>query len=245
MVYGQGFGTIVGTVTDPTGAAVPAAKSQGHRRIDVRQAREITTNEQGYYVVPVSPPLPLHRRGGSSRASPPATRKGIELQADQNLTVNIPVSVQQNVESLEVSAQALQVDTTSATTNAVVDQRRVVDLPLNGRNAASLLLVVPGAIPAPANDVDQGNTKTFPSVVTVSTNGTRQNQVSFRLDGSYNNDIYTNVNQPFPFPDALQEFSVQTSNYAAKFGGNAGGVVNVVTKSGTNDFHGSVVRVCP
>ena len=237
LVYGQGFGTIVGTITDPTGAAIPAAKIRVTDEA-TSTTREITTNDQGYYVVPALRPsrytVVVEAPGFAS-----ATRKGIELQADQNLTVNIPVSVQQNVESLEVSAQALQVDTTSATTNAVVDQRRVVDLPLNGRNAASLLLVVPGAIPAPANDVDQGNTKTFPSVVTVSTNGTRQNQISFRLDGSYNNDIYTNVNQPFPFPDALQEFSVQTSNYAAKFGGNAGGVVNVVTKSGSNDFHGS------
>jgi outer membrane receptor for ferrienterochelin and colicin len=82
-----------------------------------------------------------------------------------------------------------------------------------------------------------GKTQAF---VTVSTNGARQNQVSFRLDGANNNDLYTNVNQPFPFPDALQEFSVQTSNYSAKYGGNAGGVVNVVTKGGTNDFHGNL-----
>src|SRR3954454_3868378 len=93
--------------------------------------------------------------------------------------------------------------------------------------------------PRPASDVDQGNTKTFPATLTVSTNGTRQNQVSFRLDGANNNDLYTNANQPFPFPDALQEFSVQTSNYGAEYGGNAGGVVNIVTKSGTNDFHGN------
>ncbi len=86
--------------------------------------------------------------------------------------------------------------------------------------------------------MDQGNTKTFPGAVTVSTNGSRQNQVSYRLDGANNNDLYTNTNQPFPFPDALQEFSVQTSNYGARYGGNAGGVVNVVTKSGTNSLHG-------
>jgi hypothetical protein len=238
LAYGQGFGTIVGTVTDPTGAVVPTAKI---RVTDEATAtvRETTTNDQGYFVVPALRPskytLVIEAAGFAA-----ATRKGIELQADQNLTVNQAVSVKEAISSVDVSASALQVDTTSATTNAVVDQRRVVDLPLNGRNAAALLLVVPGAIPAPANDVDQGNTKTFPSVVTVSTNGSRQNQISFRLDGSYNNDIYTNVNQPFPFPDALQEFSVQTSNYAAKFGGNAGGVVNVVTKSGTNEFHGSL-----
>ena len=82
----------------------------------------------------------------------------------------------------------------------------------------------------------------IPATVTVSTNGSRQNQVSFRLDGSNNNDLYTNSNQPFPFPDALQEFSVQTSNYSARYGGNAGGVVNVVTRSGSNELHGSLLE---
>ena len=240
VAFGQGFGTIVGTITDPTGAVVPAAKVRITDEA-TSSTRETNTNDQGYYVVPALRPtrytIVVDAPGFAT-----ATRKGVELQADQNLTVNQTVSVQQSVESVDVSASALQVDTTTATTSAVVDQRRVVDLPLNGRNAASLLLVVAGAIPAPANDVDQGNTKTFPAVVTVSTNGSRQNQISFRLDGSYNNDIYTNVNQPFPFPDALQEFSVQTSNYSARFGGNAGGVVNVVTKSGSNEFHGSALE---
>src|SRR3954454_2658470 len=95
--------------------------------------------------------------------------------------------------------------------------------------------------PRPASDVDQGNTKTFPATVTVSTNGTRQNQVSFRLDGANNNDLYTNANQPFPFPDALQEFSVQTSDYGARYGDNAGVVVNVVTMSCANRLIGVVL----
>jgi hypothetical protein len=90
------------------------------------------------------------------------------------------------------------------------------------------------------NDADQGSTKTFPSAVTISTNGSRQNAVNFLLDGGNNVDQFTNVNMPFPFPDALQEFSVQTSNYSARFGQNGGGVVNVVTKTGTNELHGNL-----
>jgi hypothetical protein len=235
---GQGLGTIAGTVTDSTGAVIPSAKV---KIVDeaTTATRETTTNEQGYYVFPALRPsmytLTVEAQGFTS-----ASRKGITLQADGNVTVNQTVSVQQTQQSIDVNAEASQVNTMTATSSAVVDQRRVVDLPLNGRNAASLLLVVAGAIPSPANDVDQGNTKTFPTVVTVSTNGARQNQVGFRLDGANNNDIYTNVNQPFPFPDALQEFSVQTSNYSARYGGNAGGVVNVVTRSGSNEFHGGV-----
>jgi hypothetical protein len=101
----------------------------------------------------------------------------------------------------------------------VVDRRRIVELPLNGRNAASLALITAGTVLAPAS-ADEGSTKTF--AVTISANGSRQNQAAFRLDGANNSHIYPNVNQPFPFPDAVQEFSVRTSNYSARYGGNAG-----------------------
>lgn len=236
-LFAQGFGTIVGTVTDQTGAVVAGAAVQITDPAS-GQSREVKTNEQGYFVVPSLRPSRYDVSITVSGLSP-YRQTGITLLADQNVTVNASLSLSQSNQAITVSAEAMQVNTTTAALSEVVDQRRVVDLPLNGRNAASLLLVVAGASPAPINDVDQGNTKTFPAAVIVSTNGTRQNQVSFRLDGANNNDLYTNVNQPFPFPDALQEFSVQTSNYSAKYGGNAGGVVNVVTKSGTNELHGS------
>jgi hypothetical protein len=164
----------------------------------------------------------------------------VVVQADESRVLNQALAMAQSSQTVEVGASAAVVNTVNGTVSDVVDQKRVEDLPLNGRNAASLLLVVAGAIPAPGTDADQGNTKTFPVVVAVSTNGARQNQVSFRLDGANNNDLYTNVNQPFPFPDALQEFSVQTANYSARYGGNAGGVVNVVTRSGSNDYHGNL-----
>jgi hypothetical protein len=234
----QGFGSIVGTVTDASGAVVAGAK------VTVSDAsagfnREQITNGQGYFVFPSLRPAKYDVIVSATGFSQFA-QNGVVLLADQSATVNASLAVGKATETVSVTADAPQVNTTTSTMSEVVEQRRVVDLPLNGRNAASLLLVVAGAIPAPANDVDQGNTKTFPTVVTVSTNGARQNQVSFRLDGANNNDIYTNSNQPFPFPDALQEFSVQTSNYNAEYGGNAGGVVNIVTKSGTNAPHGDL-----
>jgi hypothetical protein len=238
LVHAQGFGAIVGTVTDPSGAAVAGA------RIKVTDEatgvfRETVGNAQGYYVVPSLRPatyaVTIEATGFAN-----FTQSHVVLQADESRTVNHALALQQSSQSVEVAADAVVVNTVTGALSEVVDQKRVEDLPLNGRNAAALLLVVAGAIPAPGTDADQGNTKTFPTTVTVSTNGARQNQVSFRLDGANNNDLYTNVNQPFPFPDALQEFSVQTSNYSAKYGGNAGGVVNVVTKSGSNEFHGNL-----
>jgi len=115
----------------------------------------------------------------------------------------------------------------------------MVELPLNGRNAAQLTALVAGAVNAPSNNADQGTTKTFPGAVTVSVNGGRQNNIAFNLDGVHSEDIFSNVNQPLPMPDALQEFSFQTSNFSAEYGQNSSGVVNIVTKSGTNAFHGS------
>ncbi|MDR3676407.1 MAG: carboxypeptidase regulatory-like domain-containing protein, partial [Acidobacteriota bacterium] len=141
-------------------------------------------------------------------------------------------------------AAAAQVDTTTATLNQVVNQTQMVELPLDGRNAAALAFLVAGTAPAPANGGGalQGITKEFPSQITVSTSGTQEDQVNYMLDGATYNDLMYSVNMPFPFPDALEEFSVQTSNYAAQYGSNSGGVVNIITKSGTNNLHGNLLE---
>ncbi len=232
----QGLGTIVGTVTDVTGAVIPNAKIVATNEA-TQLSRDVTSNEQGYYVITSLPPaaydLSVEAKGFTAYV-----RKQLTLLADQSLTVNIGLTVQQQASEVTVEAAPTQVDTSNATLNQVIEQKRIVDLPLNGRNAASLALLVPGAVQAPANNADQGIYKTFPVAVTVSANGSRANQTSFNMDGMSNNDVYTNVNQPFPFPDALQEFSVQTSDYSSKYGGNSGASVNIVTKSGTNELHG-------
>jgi hypothetical protein len=236
-IYGQGLGTIVGTVVDPSGALVPGATVRVTDE-GTSLGRDTNTNTQGYYVVPSLRPssyvVTVEAAGFAS-----ITRKGVVLEADQSVTVNLTVSVQESTQAVTVEAPVQQVDTSTATLSEVVDRRRVIELPLNGRNAASLALITAGTVLAPAS-ADEGSSKTFPVAVTISANGSRQNQAAFRLDGANNNDIYTNVNQPFPFPDAIQEFSVQTSNYSARYGGNAGGVVNIVTKSGANEVHGDL-----
>jgi outer membrane receptor protein involved in Fe transport len=237
-VHAQGLGVIGGTVVDPSGGVVPSAKvrivNQG-----TSSSREVITDARGYYTFPsLQPSTYLLNVEASGFAV--YSRKGITLQADESATVNVTLGLAQTGQAVNVEASQLLVNTTTSTLSEVVDTQRIVDLPLDGRNAASLALVTAGTLLAPnADGADQGNTKTFPAAVLVNSNGARQNQTSYRLDGANNTDIYTNVNQPFPNPDALQEFSVQTSNYSAKYGGNAGGVVNIVTKGGTNDPHGS------
>lgn len=232
----QAVGTIVGTVSDPSGAVVPSAK------VTVTQegtgfARTVTANTAGYYVVPSLPPA-TYSLSVETAGFQTYVQKGIMLQANESATVNVVLEVGATTQTVTVEAGAGLVNTTTSTLSEVVDQRRMVDLPLNGRNAAALTLLVGGTVNSPGGGADQGNQKTFPGAETISANGSRQNTINYKLDGANFNDQYTNVNQPFPFPDALQEFSVQTSNYSSQFGENAGGQVNVVTKSGTNQLHG-------
>ena len=134
-----------------------------------------------------------------------------------------------------MAGSAVQVDVTTATISEVVDHARIVELPLNGRDAARLTTLVAGTI---IGSISTESGKSIPGGLRLSTNGSEEKDVSFRLDGTSNNDPYYQENQTFPFPEALQEFSIQTSNYSAASGNQAGAVVNAVTRSGTNSFHG-------
>ena len=164
-------------------------------------------------------------------------RVGIELLANQTLTVNINLEVGAVTETVNVSGAAVQVNTTTSTLSEVVDNARIVDLPLNGRDVATLSTIVPGMAVA---SISTETGKSIPGGLRLSSNGTQSRQVAFKLDGVSNTDFYFQDNQTFPFPDAVQEFSIQTSNYTAAQGNNAGAMVNVVTRSGTNEFHGGM-----
>ncbi len=235
LLHAQGLGSIVGTVSDPSGAAIASAKIRA-TQAGTSFAREAESNADGYFVISSLNPATYTVSTEASGFS--VAKQDVLLLADQTMTLNVKLQLGMANQIVEVSSNAVQVDTATSTIKQVIDQQRIAELPLNGRNAATLTLLVAGAVNSPNGGADQGATKTFPGAVTFSANGARQNSISYQLDGGNYVDEYTNVNQPFPFPDALQEFSVQTSNYSAEFGENAGGVVNVVTKSGTNSFHG-------
>jgi hypothetical protein len=234
--HAQGLGSILGRVTDPAGAGVAGAQVSATQQ-GTGFSRDATSDTEGFYVIPSLQPavynITVEAKGFST-----AKQQGITLLADQSLTVNMGLKLGQVTEIVTVTTNTVQVDTSTSSLKQVIEQQRIAELPLNGRNAAQLTLLVAGAVNSPNGGADQGATKTFPGAVTYSTNGARQDSISYQLDGGNYVDEYTNVNQPFPFPDALLEFSVQTSNYSAEYGENAGGVVNVITKSGTNSFHG-------
>jgi Carboxypeptidase regulatory-like domain/TonB dependent receptor len=235
----QGLGRISGTVTDQQGSSVPGAQV-----IAIEENTGFTssavTNSAGEYVFPALAPAKYDLTCNAPGFAV-YRHQGAVLQADQALTVNITLQIGAATASVTVTTEAPQIDTTTGTLSQVVDSTRVNDLPLNARNAAQLTTLSAGINVAPnIASIDQGDTKTFPVDVLITSNGARTNQTNFLLDGGNNLDEYTNVNAPFPFPDALQEFSVQTSNYQAEYGENAGGVVNIITKSGTDKYHGDL-----
>ena len=237
-LHAQGYAKIVGTVTDPSGAVVPSATVMATQS-QTGATSTVKTSAEGAYVFPALLPSE-YAISVSAKGFENYKQTGIVLEADQSLTVNFKLVIGSSAKTVSVVGDAPQVDTTTGTLSQVIDESRVVDLPLNGRNAASLITLVAGVVDATneGNGTNQGNGKTFPAAVVTSANGTLPSQSNYLLDGGNNVDEMTNANGPFPFPDALQEFSVQTSNYNAEFGQSAGAVVNIVAKSGTEKFHG-------
>ena len=165
------------------------------------------------------------------------TQSGIVIQVADNLPINVTLKVGAVSEEVQVTAAAPMVETESTSISEVMDQQRIVDLPLNGRTATALIMISGAAEGACGR---HGDDQELPSSVTLTVAGGQPNGTNYLLDGGDNNDGFSNVNLPFPFPDALQEFSVQTTGLSARYGVHPGAVVNVVTKSGSNGFHGNL-----
>jgi hypothetical protein len=236
--WAQGYGSIRGTVTDSTGAVVSGATVTA-TQAGTGLAIKTTTGGEGLYVFPTLAPS-VYNVSVSHAGFAKYTEQSVQVRADAAVTVNITLKTGTATETITVTAETAQVDVTTGTLSEVIGGASINELPLNGRNAAALTAEVAGIVQAPSAQADQGNTKSFPMVFTISANGTRVGQTNYMLDGGNNVDEYTNVNMPFPMPDSVQEFSIETSNYNAQYGQNAGGVVNIITKSGTSKYHGDV-----
>jgi hypothetical protein len=227
---------VTGQVSDPNGAALPGAKVQ-MTEIDRSIVHTTTTDGNGNYLFP-GLPVGRYRLEASKAGFKTYVLNDIVLQVNDHVTFNAPLQIGQVTETVEVSTEAPLVQTETAAISNVIDSRQMVDLPLNGRYASQLVLMSGASLLAPAGD--SRGSKSFYSSTTISVAGGQANGTNYLLDGGDNNDTFGNVNLPFPFPDALEEFSVETSALPARNGLHPGGVVNIVTKSGTNQIHGDV-----
>ncbi len=233
---GGGNAAFTGTVVDPSGAAIAKA-TVTLTQIGTDSKRAATTNDAGEFTVPSLPPAAY--RVSVEAPGFKTYLQDVTLLADQLGHLQIQLQLGQAQETVTVEATATLVNTVTPVISQVIEQSRVVELPLNGRNAADLTKLVAGSVDSNnAAGTTQGDTKQVPGAEAISVNGARPDQISYNLDGGTNEDLMSNTNNPFPFPDALQEFSVQTNSFDTQYGTNAGAVVNVVTKSGTNQWHG-------
>ncbi|PYS00830.1 MAG: hypothetical protein DMG12_16685 [Acidobacteria bacterium] len=227
---------INGTVKDQSGAVLPGADVTATQTATGAK-RSAVTDETGSYTLTNLPigPYTLEMALPGFRTY---VRSGIVLQVNDNPVVNAILEVGQVAETVEVQANAALVETRSTGVGQVIDNQRVLELPLNGRQATELIFLAGMATPTAGAGL-VSNVRNYPTVA-ISVAGGLATGMTYVLDGGTHNDPYNNLNLPLPFPDALQEFKVETSALPAQYGHHSSAAVNAVTKSGTNEFHGDL-----
>lgn len=223
--------SVAGQVTDSSGATVPHAIVR-IANLQTGIASQATTASDGLFNFPA---LTVGRYELTVEA--PGFRKysqtGIVLDVNRNAQMNVTLEPGSLADAVTVTSDAPLVNTRDVQIGGVVDTRRVNDLPLNGRNVYDLVSILPGVISANTSTVANNDG------TTMNVNGSRARSSTFFLDGGFNNDLWRNSGNVAPNPEAVDQFRLLTSNFSAEFGRSPGAVVNVITKSGANDFHGS------
>ena len=220
-----------GLVSDASGSAVPGAEIKA-TQTDTGTVRTVISEDDGTYVL-ANLPIGPYRLEVSKQGFSTYVQTGIVLQVATNPTIDMALKVGAVNEQVQVEANAVQVETEATGVGNVMENRRILELPLNGRLATDLIQLT-GAV------ITQGvaGAGGFPNTGNLVVAGGQSNGVGYLLDGSLFNNPWDNANMPFPFPDALQEFKVETSALTAQNGMHAGASITAVTKSGSNSFHG-------
>lgn len=230
-----GTANIQGNVTDATGAVIPGAP--------VVLANEATgvkhdakTDGSGVYVFP-NIEIGTYTLTVSAPGFQTYIQSGNVLEVGSNIAINVRMTVGAAEQKMEVHTDSLALQTEDVSFKQTIDQNAVTEMPLNGRQMTGLITLSGGSAPAPGGDFT--GSKYSYAAISVSIAGGNGNTTSWKLDGGDNNDWMANANLPFPFPDAVTQFSVESTALGAQDGVHSGGLVNVVTRSGTNRFHGS------
>jgi hypothetical protein len=226
-------GRIRGTVMDPSGSAVPAANVTLINEA-THATRGVQSGANGEYIF-IEVPVGSYEIDLTIQGFKKYVRKGIALDLNQVLTVDIALQLGGSTDVVEVTGAPPVVDTTSTQLGAVVNERSSTQLPLNQRDVYQLLQLQPGVQSQLGNDLFYGSDKA--GVVTV--NGGRGRSNNYTVNGGDGNDLFVNIPAIEPSPDSIEEFRVISNSFDAEYGRNSGAVVNVVTKSGTNTLHGS------
>lgn len=230
-----GTGNIQGTVSDPTGAVVPNAEvTLTDQATHVKRTSK--SNNSGAYVFP-GIPVSKYNLGVAAPGFKTYEQTGIVLEVGSSIGIDVPLTVGSQGQTVEVQAEGLALQTEDPTFKQTIDQNAVTEMPLNGRQMTSLITLSGGASKAPAGDFT--GSKYSYQTISVSIAGGGGNTTLWRLDGADNQDYMANGNLPYPFPDAVSQFSVESTALGAQDGGHVGGMVNVVTRSGTNAYHGT------
>jgi hypothetical protein len=227
-------GEITGTVHDPQGAVVPGAT------ITITSAatglvRTATTPDNGLFRL-VAVPTGVYNLTAEKSGFAVAKVASVEVRVNESSTVDVALAVAQSTQTLTVESNVTLTDTETAHLGEVINEEQVTTLPLNGRNFAQLALLNAGVSASGGGGGQQGGEG---GVSGYSSNGQRSTSNNFMVDGIDNNNYEAGSVAQLPSIDSIQEFQVQTNNYAAEYGRSSGSIVNLVTKSGTNQFHGS------
>src|ERR1051326_1403287 len=235
--FAQTTAKILGTVSDATGAAIPGAK------VTIKSAasgieRTTQTSDTGSYEVAALPPgtysVQVEKNGFETQLV-----KEVVLDVSNNVVQNFGLKVATTSEVVTVEATAPLVETTTMAVGATIDQRTVQELPLNGRHFVDLALLVPGTVTAPQNGFLTAPLR-GQGAFAVNTAGMREDAVNWMVNGINLNDMVQNQVTFQPTINTVSEFKVDNSTYSAEYGRNAGAIVTIVSRSGTNQFHGEL-----
>src|SRR5215467_4398689 len=233
-VWAQATAQITGTIHDPSGAVLPGVEVKV-TQTETGISRSTISNETGTFVLPNLPTGP-YKLEAALAGFRTYVQNNIVLQVNSNPTINVTMEIGQVAESVEVQANAAQVETRNTAVGTVIEQQRILELPLNGRQVTDLITLAGGAVQNATADNKGWQSSSSAGLISIA--GGQDFGVGYTLDGAMHSDVQEGNALPLPFPDALQEFKVENSGSSANSGMRSGGAVAAVTKSGTNEFHG-------
>jgi Carboxypeptidase regulatory-like domain len=230
-----GTGSIQGSIADATGAIIQNA-TVTVTNIATQVKHTAVTGGSGLYSFP-NMDIGTYTLEVVAQGFEHYSQSNIVLEVGSSIAVNVPMTVGRTDQKIEVQASGLALQTEDASFKQTIDHQAMTEMPLNGRQMTGLITLSGGSTTAPAGDFT--GSKYSYAAISVSIAGGGGNTTMWRLDGGDNNDYMANANLPFPFPDAVSQFSVESTVLGASDGQHTGGLVNVVTRSGTNSYHGS------